>query len=84
MNISDSTGGYRVTAFNEVAGSIFGMSVQAMGELKENDYNIYIKKIHEVELKKYTFVLKGRAQVYGVTNFIVHLIISLRLFVQLL
>lgn len=83
MNISDATGDRRVTAFNEVAGDILGMSVQTLGELKENGNDIYKEKINEVVLKKCMFFLKVKAEVFNVTNFIVRLIISMRLSILL-
>ncbi|XP_011151578.1 replication protein A 70 kDa DNA-binding subunit isoform X2 [Harpegnathos saltator] len=64
MIISDITGNHRVTAFDEVAEKILEISAQELVRLKENDNNAYIRKIDEAVLKRYTFYLKGIAEVF--------------------
>ncbi|EZA51712.1 Replication protein A 70 kDa DNA-binding subunit [Ooceraea biroi] len=64
MNIADATGSRWITAFNEDAEKIFGMSAQELGELKENDNDAYMQKFGEASFKRFTFNLRARSEVF--------------------
>ncbi|KMQ93699.1 replication protein a 70 kda dna-binding subunit [Lasius niger] len=64
MNIADATGSRWITAFNEDAEKILGMSAQELGELKENDNDAYMQKFAEASFKRFTFSLRVRSEVF--------------------
>ncbi|XP_029174342.1 replication protein A 70 kDa DNA-binding subunit-like [Nylanderia fulva] len=64
MNIADATGNRWITAFNEDAEKILGMSAQELGELKENDNDAYMQKFAEASFKRFTFSLRVRSEVF--------------------
>ncbi|XP_072749031.1 replication protein A 70 kDa DNA-binding subunit [Anoplolepis gracilipes] len=64
MNIADATGSRWITAFNEDAEKILGMSAQELGELKENDNDAYMQKFGEASFKRFTFSLRARSEVF--------------------
>lgn len=68
MNIADATGSRWITAFNEDAEKILGMSAQELGELKENDNDAYMQKYGEASFKRFTFSMKAKSEVFQVTN----------------
>lgn len=68
MNIADATGSRWVTAFNEDAEKILGMSAQELGELKENDNDAYMQKFAEASFKRFTFSLRAKSEVFQVSD----------------
>ncbi|XP_029671382.1 replication protein A 70 kDa DNA-binding subunit-like [Formica exsecta] len=64
MNIGDGTGSRWITAFNEDAEKILGMSAQELGELKENDNDAYMQKFGEASFKRFTFSLRVKSEVF--------------------
>lgn len=68
MNIADATGSRWITAFNEDAEKILGMSAQELGELKENDNDAYMQKFAEASFKRFTFSLRVRSEVFQVSD----------------
>lgn len=68
MNIVDATGSRWITAFNEDAEKILGMSAQELGELKENDNDAYMQKFGEASFKRFTFNLRATSEVFQVIN----------------
>lgn len=64
MNIADATGSRWITAFNEEAEKILGMSAQELGELKENDNDAYMQKFAEASFKRFTFSLRVKSEVF--------------------
>lgn len=72
MNIVDATGSRWITAFNEDAEKILGMSAQELGELKENDNDAYMQKFGEASFKRFTFNLKATSEVFQVIRYDVY------------
>lgn len=68
MNIADATGSRWVTAFNEDAEKILGMSAQELGELKENDNDAYMQKFGDASFKRFTFGVRVKSEVFQVTD----------------
>jgi len=68
MNIVDATGSRWITAFNEDAEKILGMSAQELGELKENDNDAYMQKFGEASFKRFTFNLRATSEVFQVIS----------------
>ncbi|XP_014477578.1 PREDICTED: replication protein A 70 kDa DNA-binding subunit [Dinoponera quadriceps] len=64
MNIADATGSRWITAFNEEAEKILGMSAQELGELKENDNDAYMQKFGDASFKRFTFALRVKSEVF--------------------
>ncbi|KAH0947912.1 hypothetical protein HN011_011695 [Eciton burchellii] len=64
MNIADATGSRWITAFNEDAEKILGMSAQELGELKENDNDAYMQKFGEASFKRFMFNLRAKSEVF--------------------
>lgn len=68
MNLVDATGSRWITAFNDEAEKVLGMSAQELGELKENDNDAYMQKFGEASFKRFAFTLKARSEVFQVIN----------------
>lgn len=68
MNIADATGSRWITAFNEDAEKILGMSAQELGELKENDNDAYMQKFGEASFKRFMFNLRAKSDVFQVND----------------
>jgi len=68
MNIADATGSRWITAFNEDAEKILGMSAQELGELKENDNDAYMQKFGEASFKRFMFNLRAKSEVFQVSS----------------
>lgn len=68
MNIADATGSRWITAFNEDAEKILGMSAQELGELKENDNDAYMQKFGEASFKRFMFNLRAKSEVFQVSD----------------
>lgn len=66
MNIVDATGSRWITAFNEDAEKILGVSAQELGELRENDNDAYMQKFAEAIYKRFTFTLRAKSEVFQV------------------
>ncbi|XP_012231039.1 replication protein A 70 kDa DNA-binding subunit [Linepithema humile] len=64
MNIADATGSRWITAFNDDAEKILGMSAQELGELKENDNDAYMQKFGEASFKRFTFSMRAKSEVF--------------------
>ncbi|XP_032668009.1 replication protein A 70 kDa DNA-binding subunit-like [Odontomachus brunneus] len=64
MNIADATGSRWITAFNEDAEKILGMSAQELGELKENDNDAYMQKFGDASFKRFTFGVRVKSEVF--------------------
>ncbi|KAL0108123.1 hypothetical protein PUN28_015019 [Cardiocondyla obscurior] len=64
MNIADATGNRWITAFNEDAEKILGMTAQQLGALKETDNDAYMQKYGDANFKKFTFNLRAKAEVF--------------------
>ncbi|XP_012542011.1 replication protein A 70 kDa DNA-binding subunit [Monomorium pharaonis] len=64
MELADATGSRWVTAFNDDAEKILGMSAQELGELKENDKDAYLQKFGEANFKTFTFNLRAKSEVF--------------------
>ncbi|XP_015524871.1 replication protein A 70 kDa DNA-binding subunit [Neodiprion pinetum] len=60
INLADWTDNQWVTAFNEEAEKILGMTAQEIGELKDNDDEAFLEKFGESAFK--TFLLKLRVK----------------------
>lgn len=75
MNIADATGSRWITAFNEDAEKILGMSAQELGELKENDNDAYMQKFGDASFKRFTFGVRVKSEVFQVTDSKVHFIV---------
>ncbi|XP_039303739.1 replication protein A 70 kDa DNA-binding subunit isoform X2 [Solenopsis invicta] len=78
MELADATGSRWITAFNEEAEKILGMSAQELGELKENDKDAYLQKIGEATFKTFMFNLKARSEVFQDTMRIKRVCTSVR------
>lgn len=68
MELADATGSRWVTAFNDDAEKILGMSAQELGELKENDKDAYLQKFGEANFKTFTFNLRAKSEVFQVID----------------
>lgn len=78
MNIADATGNRWITAFNEDAEKILGMSAQELGELKENDNDSYMQKFGNASFKRFTFGIRVKSEVFQVTDSLLYISLSLR------
>lgn len=68
MSIADATGSRWITAFNEDAEKILGMSAQELGELKENDNEAYMQKFGDANFKRFMFNLRAKSEVFQVSD----------------
>jgi replication factor A1 len=68
MELADATNSRWITAFNEEAEKIIGMSAQELGELKENDKDAYLQKFGEANFKTFVFNLKARSEIFQVID----------------
>jgi len=68
MSIADATGSRWITAFNEDAEKILGMSAQELGELKENDNEAYMQKFGDANFKRFMFSLRAKSEVFQVSD----------------
>lgn len=67
MELADGTSS-RVTAFNDVAENILGMSTQELVKLKENDKDDYWQKFSEANFKTFMFNLRAKSDIFQVID----------------
>ncbi|KAG7204042.1 hypothetical protein KM043_001901 [Ampulex compressa] len=67
-NLADWTENQWITAFNEDAEKILGITAQELGELHENDNDAYLEKFGEATFKSFIFKLRVKMEVFSDEN----------------
>lgn len=66
MNVMDHTGQFWITAFNEVAEQLMGISANELQKLKEIDENRFGKAFQDCMGKTFTFQMIAKQDSYNV------------------
>jgi replication factor A1 len=65
VSVLDSTGQVWISNFADTAEKILGATSQELGELKDQDDELFKKKLEKAYFKKYVFKCRGKADTYN-------------------